>query len=235
MASADKADNCRKSELWRKFCERHANLAAADFAREFRVFVTENPSYATAAARREFGDLFVESFLECFMNGCENIGNNDGSSRRHDRPMSLHNGNGQQSHTIECQAQDSCSANSDIDNESPTKHHKPFFRRLSFKGGLNRVRGIFHKQHSDEVELSSSSSSLPHYHDKHKADKHKPSHEKKTKIVVECKKEGVVNYLSGEDSRGKAHWERCRLTLVKTAGGYMLEFYSPPKVLYHLT
>jgi SH2B adaptor protein 1/3 len=51
------------------------------------------------------------------------------------------------------------------------------------------------------------------------------------KIVVECRKEGIVNYVLGEQLDGREHkWEKCRLALVKTVGGYMLEFYSPPKV-----
>ncbi|XP_059487737.1 SH2B adapter protein 1 isoform X2 [Neocloeon triangulifer] len=50
------------------------------------------------------------------------------------------------------------------------------------------------------------------------------------KIVVECRKEGIVNYVLGEQLDGREHkWEKCRLALVKTVGGYMLEFYSPPK------
>lgn len=57
---------------------------------------------------------------------------------------------------------------------------------------------------------------------------------KLAKIVVECRKEGIVNYLTPEhvdvdQSSGQQKWEKCRLALVKTGGGYMLEFYSPPK------
>lgn len=55
---------------------------------------------------------------------------------------------------------------------------------------------------------------------------------KLSNIVVECRKEGYVQYLTPEslDQPGGPHkWEKCRLALVKTVGGYMLEFYSPPK------
>lgn len=55
---------------------------------------------------------------------------------------------------------------------------------------------------------------------------------KLAKIVVECRKEGTVNYLtpeSLEQPTGTHKWEKCKLVLVKTVGGYMLEFYSPPK------
>ena len=67
------------------------------------------------------------------------------------------------------------------------------------------------------------------YHDKHlRHDKH--SKTKLSKILVECRKEGIVIYLMGENIDGTQKWEKCRLALVKTIGGYMLEFYTPPKV-----
>lgn len=91
------------------------------------------------------------------------------------------------------------------DCDSPKVHHKPFFRRLSFKG----LKKTFNRQHSDEVELSGN----------------KQNKMKLAKIVVECRKEGPVNLLIPETDK----WEKCRLVLVKATGGYMLEFYLPPK------
>ena len=49
---------------------------------------------------------------------------------------------------------------------------------------------------------------------------------------MECRKEGTVNYIPPEslDQPSAPHkWEKCKLVLIKTIGGYMLEFYSPPK------
>jgi len=91
--------------------------------------------------------------------------------------------------------------------------------RLSFKGF--RKGRFFQKQLSDEVQLETKS----------KREKHS-SKSKLAKIVVECPKEGIVHYLSGEsmDGDGIQQWDKCKLVLVKTAGGFMLEFYSPPKV-----
>lgn len=49
--------------------------------------------------------------------------------------------------------------------------------------------------------------------------------------MVECRKEGQVSYLTPENLEhpNGQKWEKCKLALVKTVGGYMLEFYSPPK------
>lgn len=103
---------------------------------------------------------------------------------------------------------------------------KPFFRRFSLKG-FRKGKGLFHKQHSDEVELSGS----------HSTSIMKPEHSnlllrgkiRMSKLVVESLFEGTVNYLTSESLDGTPKWERCRLCLVKTVGGYMLEFFSPPK------
>lgn len=129
------------------------------------------------------------------------------------------------------------------DQDTSKISHKPFFRRLSFKGlrkgkviklmvtnlrytlefGKNcdanndiLLQSFFQKQHSDEQELSGQ----------------RQSKTKLAKIVVECRKEGIVNYIPPEtlDQPSAQHkWEKCKLVLVKTVGGYMLEFYSPPK------
>lgn len=80
---------------------------------------------------------------------------------------------------------------------------------------LRKGRDLFHKQHSDDMDMNSSHSKT-----------------KLAKIVVECRKEGIVNYSTPESldqPGGPPKWERCRLALVKAVGGYMLEFYSPPK------
>lgn len=55
---------------------------------------------------------------------------------------------------------------------------------------------------------------------------------KLSNIVVECRKEGIVHYLTAESldsQRDGQKWDKCKLALMKTVGGYMLEFYSPPK------
>ncbi|XP_011190940.1 SH2B adapter protein 1 isoform X2 [Zeugodacus cucurbitae] len=96
--------------------------------------------------------------------------------------------------------------------DSPKIFHKAFFRRLSFKG-LRKGKTLFHKN-SDDLDGS------------------KHSKTKISKIIVECRKEGFVYNLTPESldqPTGTQKWEKCRLALVKAVGGYMLEFYTPPK------
>ncbi|XP_055601918.1 SH2B adapter protein 2-like isoform X2 [Uranotaenia lowii] len=183
--------------VWAEFCERHARAASADFAKSCVHYVTNNlpESARQTVSHRDFLRRFVDCFSEHFEHDF------------HRRRMQCKTGNGTAMVLEESDYSE--------DTDSPKTNHKPFFRRLSFKG-LRKGKALFHKQHSDEVELSGSRSSKT----------------KLAKIVVECRKEGTVNYLTPEslDQTSNTHkWEKCKLVLVKTVGGYMLEFYSPPK------
>lgn len=186
--------------VWAEFCERHARAASADFARSCVHYVTNNlpESARQTVSHRDFMRRFIECFQEHF---------------EHDfyrRRIQSKTGNGTATVLEESDYSE--------DTDSPKTNHKPFFRRLSFKG-LRKgkvIHALFHKQHSDEVELSGS----------------RANKTKLAKIVVECRKEGTVNYLTPEslEQPSNSHkWEKCKLVLVKTVGGYMLEFYSPPK------
>ena len=122
---------------------------------------------------------------------------------------------------------------SDTEPESPgvpkikhnTTSNRPFFRRFSFKGiTKSKALQFFHKQESDERELSTNSSQ--------QASVQRLSGEKKqklSKIVVECQKESLVNLIADVNMDGNTKWEKSKMMLVKSSGGFMLEFYSPPK------
>lgn len=244
-----------------ELCDRYARKSAEGLLAEFRRFVTEQASstlYSGLASTRRYEDLyrrFGELTLEYFeselkkspsqevtVDGATATTTVNGTSRpRHrinGKPSSptgrhrrtLDGGSGSvvtaNGHSVASSGGDS-SDYSDQDAESPKSHHKPFFRRLSLKG-LKKGKSLFHKQHSDEVELS-------HSHDRRaaKPDGGGPKHDKVkfAKILVECRKKGIVSYLAGETLDGKQKWEKCSLVLLKTTGGYMLEFYSPPKAI----
>lgn len=197
---------------WVEFCDKHAKSAAVDFANAYALYADSTRQHVPP---KEFLRRFVECFQEHFEAECGGFqhpgfqGSTDTGFQSSTAEKSLPNG---------AAGHDDLSDYSehDADMSSPKPQQKPFFRRLSFKG-LKKGKAFFHKQNSDEVELSHSD----------KKDKH--SKTKLAKIVVECRKEGIVNYLSGEHLDGTGKWDKCRLALVKTVSGYMLEFYSPPK------
>ncbi|XP_023215469.1 SH2B adapter protein 1-like isoform X1 [Centruroides sculpturatus] len=237
MAGTNNVDNDEKG-LWLEFCEKQAKAAAVEFTQNYRIFINDHPN--CNKNNQEICKQFTEHFLECFENelkkkhGSTNGGEIGGGGGAGGGGSG---GGGGEGVKIRTRNQDTSQENlrslltnnedysdlSDLENDSPKTHHRPFFRRLSFKG-LKRGKGLFHKQHSDEVELSHS-----HHHHHHAERRTRSEKTKLAKIVVECIKEGVVNYLTGDNLDGKQKWEKCRLTLVKTVAGYMLEFYSPPK------
>ncbi|XP_043278994.1 SH2B adapter protein 1 [Venturia canescens] len=213
---------------WVEFCDRHARASASDFAKAFCTYVSLNlPESARATlSHRDFLRKFIDTFCEHFES--EYLRRSARSPSFHDtrNPASIDrdsvNSTVQNNRVpVRASSHEEFSDYSEQDGEtvSPKPVHKPFFRRLSFKG-LKKGKSFFHKQQSDEVELSQS---------EHRKDKH--SKAKLSKIVVECRKEGIVNSLMGENADGTQKWEKSRLALIKAIGGYMLEFYSPPKAV----
>lgn len=193
-AVAGSSSTVSTSSSWSEYCERHARIAAADFAKSCAHYIAKNG--LENVSHRDFMRKFIECFSDHF--------DTEYSRRR------TQNKTGQNGTVLE--------EESDYSEDSPKTNHKPFFRRLSFKG---LRKGFFQKQHSDEVELSGGNSTGG-----------RQNKVKVAKIVVECRKEGHVQYLTPEslDQPGASpKWEKCRLALVKTVGGYMLEFYSPAK------
>lgn len=216
MAGAN-IDNEGLQLNWIEFCDKHAKSAAVDFAKAFTSYVN---SHVPESARSTVSTKdFLKKFIECFEEHFE------GEFCKKTFKDKVPNGSivsttGSLSQNSAIHDEFSDYSEQEPDLPSPKVQHKPFFRRLSFKG-LRKGKAFFQKQHSDEVELSQSEKP---------AKNNKQSKTKLAKIVVECRKEGIVNYLVGENLDGTQKWEKCRLALVKTVGGYMLEFYSPPKV-----
>ena len=105
-----------------------------------------------------------------------------------------------------------------------------FFRRFSLgqlvtlsRNGLNK----FHKQNSDEVELSAA------HNDLSQPAQPKQPKAKLAKTFVQVVKEGTLRVVHGDTSAmmdGKPCWEKCRVAIVRAAGGHMIEFFIPPKV-----
>lgn len=212
MASASVESD---SVNWIEFCNKHAKLAASNFARSFICYVNSHNLNSPTLEHKEFITKFIDTFVEHF----------EIELAKHNDKGHLTNGvvgssgiNGHHNHSGH-EPSDYFEQDPPEMIRSPKPHSKPFFRRLSFKA-LKKGKGFFYRQVSDEVDSSGLNRTV-------RLDK--SSKTRLAKIVVECRKEGIVNYLVGENPDGTHKWEKCRLALVKTIGGYMLEFYSPPK------
>ena len=244
---------------WTEFCEQHAAFAAEQFCKQYRAFIQEHPALNRPGAANDFANKFVEFFKEHFevqttlrhLTGSTNSSAAPSPScspsksvqkTRH-RPQSVR-GQARESDASfvgECAtlpAQPLRFRQRSGSDDKQDKHRRFFKRGLSFRrirSGVRPLRYLF-KQHSDEANLSASSNSHEKTSESERhtltfwKNKHKHEKTKLTKMLVECIKEGLVNQLIDEDFHGRTKWEKCRLVLVKTTGGYMLEFYVPPKV-----
>lgn len=200
MANVD-MENERNS--WIAFCEKHAKVAASNFAKAFLCFVNSHNADPSTVDHKEFVAKFIDCFEETFETDLASL---------KAKPNGITAGPSNGFHG-------SVREESEYSTREVVKTKRPFFRRLSFKA-LTKGKSFF-RQTSDDTDSGAG-------HSKNmKLDKH--SKTRLAKIVVECRKEGIVNYLVGENADGTQKWEKCRLALVKTVGGYMLEFYSPPK------
>lgn len=124
-------------------------------------------------------------------------------------------------------------------------YHSRESKRVSYKSSYKLTAlfyifvfeflGIFHKQHSDQMELSSSKKERSKESPSSSASGSKSSSSSKS-CPSTCEsviREGIVNYISLDNTGfdGKQKWEKCRLLLTKNLGGYILEFFSPPKAV----
>lgn len=221
------------------FCEKHATKVAQNFVREFIAFDRNTPSTGRSRDPFDYARKFSESFLRHFEYELKrssftiehraevNNSGHDGAASAQDTRST---GDHQNGDTDDYAEQDS----SPERGVSPTrKHPKGILRRLSFR---NIRKSKLFKQGSEEAETGGDSN---HLHPSQTHYRKGKKHDKKEKLNsrsawsngdVCVKKDGIVNVLTGEDSRGKSRWERTRLVLLQTTGGNLLEFYSPPKV-----
>ncbi|XP_014204226.1 SH2B adapter protein 2 [Copidosoma floridanum] len=230
------------SEDWAEFCDRQARYAAQEFARAFCTYVNvELTEIArTNLSYKDFLRKFFERFCDHFEVEYSKRSVRSPSSQN----LRLTASNNRISNAISQNNRISvrASSNEEFGNHlqqngektSPKPTHKPFFRRLSFKG-LKKSKAFFLKQQSDDTERA--------HVENRKVDKH--SKTKLSKIVVECRKEGYVNAMvvenadnaentnislnNTDNTDGSQQFEKCRLSLVRASAGYMLEFFYSSK------
>ena len=209
------------SSGWEKFCEMQARTAALDFAEAFRRFVTDHAAGGHSCApfsHKDFLKRFVDNFQETFeheIRKCNHLNGYAAAAAAAAAAASGCSGGSEPLCESPPEAGDAAPAPAAVTAKSTGRS---LLQRLgSFKNTLRRGRGVFLKQRSDEVELSPSRA-RPH-DDRLRG--------RLSKILVEIKYQGAVNYLTGDNLEA---WSRCRLALVRTAAGHLLEFFTPPKV-----
>jgi hypothetical protein len=197
-------------------CDRQAQAAAELFLRTVCDSLLFQPAPASPVAAGPVqdslpADLTAETLLQRF------VATFSGRVRAHLLETRIGPDSPLLRHVRPRQTNGSLSDYSDHEPDSPSLiKQRPFFRRFSFKGiTRGKALSFFHKAGSDEVELGPG---LP-----------REKKGKTAKTVVESRREGAVSLMAGDGMDTPGAWERTRMTLVRASGGFMLEFFSPPK------
>lgn len=198
------------SGRWEEFCKDRAEDAARQFAIEFLQFLGDNPVYDVSGASTTFSKRFVEYFLQSFDSEVHKNGFMD-----FDPPES----------PTDVFGPDDWGSSVHLTGTFKPVEKKTNESSFKFLGKLKDVKGFFKRNVNDEA-------SGPAKHAEARRDIEDRSMLNEPKLTTTIKREGVMNYLMNLDSGVNTEdffWQKCRVVLFKAPGGYMLEFYTPPK------
>ena len=198
---------------WEEFCKDRAEVAAKQFANEFLQFLGDNPVFDVSGASTTFSKRFVEYFLQTFDNEVHKNG-----FMGFDPPES----------PTDLFGPDDWGSSVHLTGNFRPIEKKTNESSFKFFGKLKDVKGFFKRNVNEE-----SPGSGKHAETK-KGIEDKPTTSQETKqLTTSIKREGVMNFLMNLDSGVNTEdffWQKCRMVLFKAPGGYMLEFFTPPKV-----
>lgn len=211
------AQQLRQRLAWDAACDNFAKFAATEFASKCYQYAEgksiDDASVFFAKAEQRFVLRFRMEY-EAELQNIMHSGN--ATSRKADKDISYRDK----------------SQTDDSESKSPKQS------RVSRKFSL-RLKNIFKKQEKENIEPGSAPSNDPEVGvlvDISPQKESMPSAgNDKTGSGHDIIKEGFVRELVNIDRQGDIEltWQKCRLVLARAPGGYMLEFYIPPKVPEH--
>lgn len=203
------------SGRWEDFCKKHGTTAAKQFAREVKHFVDNNPVYEGMSSATIFAKKFVEYFNQTFSAELMNITFADFSEP--DSPSA---------YPFAADTKWESTSNSHHNSREQGQLDVGVKARSKFN-----LRQLFSKR-SSSMDSPGNSQHNGNHHDNGKL--------RQLAIPVdneraqnEIRKDSILDYLVNLDSGADLEeffWQKCRVLLYKAPGGYMLEFYAPPKV-----
>ena len=203
--------NCG-SIRWEDFCRKHGENAARQFAKEVKHFVDNNPVYDGITSANIFAKKFIECFNQTFTAEFINATWSDFSDPESPGPFSSevnYPSSGQNSQHVNGQDH--------VGKPRSKFNFKHLFKRSNSGSNV-------------DTQLQQSSNGNFNESTKFRPPNLSLEHEKQPS---EIKKDGILDYLVNLDSGADLEeffWQKCRVLLYKAPGGFMLEFYAPPKV-----
>lgn len=210
------------SGRWEEFCKDRADNAAKTFSREFLQFLNDNPVYDVSGASYTFSKRYVEYFLECFNQEVHKNNLMDDMVFEPESPTEVFGPDDWGSHTH---------LTSNFKHLAPEKKDRE--NAFSFMRKLRDVKDLF-KRSVDETSPAKTTTNDSRVTSPSASDDQQGQPIEKNKpLSSTIRKEGVMSYLMNLDQGVDTEdffWQKCRVVILKAPGGYMLEFYCPPKV-----
>lgn len=203
---------------WEEFCKNRADNAAKTFSREFLQFVNDNPVYDVSGASYTFSKRFVEYFLECFNQEVHKNGLDDILEPESPTEVFGPDDWGSNIHLT-----------GNFKHNSPEKKDRE--NAFSFMRKLRDVKDLFKRSVDESHPAKITTPTEARGTSSNDTEKHKT-------LTSTIRREAVMNYLMNLDQGVDTEdffWQKCRVVILKAPGGYMLEFYCPPKVISLLT
>lgn len=242
---------------WVSFCEDFAETVAVDFAQTWHNYLVEHPELSVLCLS-DISNRFVDKFVDRFESEAKRICSGsrvvNGYSAMNDYKIEDVTTNGNSAESVGTMDSSTITTASDFplftdpisgsdsdycdhDSVRLAKRHGGILRRLSWSSMKRNFIFNRHDNHlasspSTQTEQFSSITSgqpLKVKKARQKRDRIRALTPSRTKTFVDVLKEGSVTFVGGVDLDGNK-WEKGRLCLVRTAAGFMLEFYVPPKV-----
>ena len=229
MASAVDVHETDDGDLMIDFCECHASSSAQNFVKHFLDF-NRSTSYIG-----KYNDPYVyaKKFTEFFLHHFDEV-----LKKSSFTDECFLTEKGDQSKSVSSQRWVRQSEIGGLDSENivnngadpSSKSTKRIFRRFSLKNIRKSSRMFLRpasvdlKSNVEQNRSHSISRKHGHINIRKEANVH-PSGGDGFGVI----KEGIVHVLNVDDSKGKSKWQKCRLVLLRSSIGYLLEFYTPPK------
>lgn len=218
------AQQLRQRLSWEEVCDDFAQVAALEFARKCCQFAADNMIQDVSSFFAKASKRFVEKFRVEYESELKRL---------------MHNSEAEESpnpNLRKAEQDISCRDKSQTDqSESKSPKQSRISRKLSL-----RLKSIFKKQENKEnVEPVSENNGHLEHPDVGLLVDISPEKEsttstgnEKTGTGHDIIKEGLVHELINIERNGDVEltWQKCKLVLARAPGGYMLEFYIPPKV-----
>ena len=201
----------RNRSSWEVVCDDFAKFAAVEFTSKCCQFVTDKSVDEVTSLFAKAGKRFIEKFRTEYEGELQRI---------------MHSGRANAPKVHEDNLSREKPRTDDGESKSPKQS------RVNRKFSL-RLKNIFKKHEKENIEPQIDDPEVGVLIDISPQKESPPSTgNDKTGSGHDIIKEGFVHELINIERQGDVEltWQKCRLVLARAPGGYMLEFYIPPKV-----